>query len=149
AWRRTRSHHFGTPAVTSTASCPRCGWCSRPTPRNAAKGPNAAVRGGGHSGSSFAWLPGPQSRFSLFLGGLQPRGIFLAVGGTAVLALAAVGRAALVVRVFAVAVVLLAAAGVRVLGFDRTSPRDQHRSWVLLELGFVILAAGSLLGIVD
>jgi diguanylate cyclase len=75
--------------------------------------------------------------------------IFLALGGAAVLSLAAVGRAPLVVRVLAVAVVLLAAAGVRVLGFDRTSPRDQHRSWVLLELGFVILAAGSLLGIAE
>ena len=63
--------------------------------------------------------------------------------------LAAFGGVQLIVRVLAVAVVLLVAGGVRVLCFDRTSPREQHRSWVLLELGFVILAAGSLLGIVD
>ena len=72
--------------------------------------------------------------------------VFLVIGASTVLSLAAFGGAQFVVRVLAVAVVLLVAGGVRVLGFDRTSPREQHRSWVLLELGFVILAAGSLLG---
>ena len=75
--------------------------------------------------------------------------VILAIGASTVLALAAVGNAELLVRVLAVVVVLLVAGGLRILGFDRTSPREQHRSWVLLELGFAILAAGSLVGIMD
>src|SRR6185312_11151097 len=99
--------------------------------------------------SSFAWLSGPNSVVSLFVGGRHRRLVFLSLAASTVLSVAAVGGAPLVVRVLAGAVVLLAAAGLRVLGFDRTSPREQHRCWVLLELGFVVLAAGSLVGIAD
>ena len=90
---------------------------------------------------------GLESVISLFVGGKRRSVAILAVGATTVLALAAVGNAELVVRVLAVVVLLLVAGGLRILGFDRTSPREQHRSWVLLELGFAILAAGSLVGI--
>ena len=83
------------------------------------------------------------------MGGKRLSVVILVIGASTVLSLAAFGDAQLVVRVLAVVVVLLVAGGVRILGFDRTSPREQHRSWVLLELGFVILAAGSLLGIMD
>ena len=52
-------------------------------------------------------------------------------------------------RVLAVAVIVLAAGGIRLLWLERTVPREQPRSWVFLELGFAVLAAGSLLGTVD
>ena len=65
------------------------------------------------------------------------------------LSLATFAGVPVIVRVLAVAVVVLAAGGLRIIWVDRTAPQEQHRSWALLELGFVVLAAGSLLGILD
>ena len=72
------------------------------------------------------------------------------MGGAPIeLSLAAFAGVPVIVRVLAVTVIILAAAGLRVIWVERTAPHEQHRSWVFIELGFAILAAGSLLGTLD
>ena len=69
--------------------------------------------------------------------------------GSADLSLAAFAGVPLIVRVLAVTVIVLAAGAIRVLWVERTTPHEQHRSWVFIELGFAVLVAGSLVGALD